>query len=44
MKLSPEDYKWYQEYRKKVLNIVEDQRSFMRRPTKKKFDNKKKKK
>jgi hypothetical protein len=44
MKLSPEDYRWYQAYRKKVLNIVEDQRGFMK-PIfkKKKFDSKKKK-
>jgi hypothetical protein len=45
MKLSPEDNKWYQEYRKKVLGVVEDQRGFMSKPFKKKrFDSKKKKK
>jgi hypothetical protein len=44
MKLSPEDYKWYQAYRKKVLGIVDDQRGFMAKPfKKKKFDSKKKK-
>jgi hypothetical protein len=45
MKLSPEDYAWYQEYRKKVLGVVEDQRGFMSKPFKKKrFDSKRKKK
>jgi ribonuclease HI len=29
MSSTPEDLKWYREYRKQVLNIVEDQRGFM---------------
>jgi hypothetical protein len=42
MKLSPEDFAWYQAYRKKVLGLVEDQRGFMAVVKKKNFTKKKK--